>query len=324
MVHSYGSHRHEDLRRGVGVYREKDMKWEEILTVKNALYRVEAAESDGQLFGCAANPNRLTCHCRRFCHENFCKHVCACNHMSELAKPRGERNHLLNTARWVVPLDRHKSGEADSPKHKRGGGGGYAMKTNCYLKAGKPKLSSRKRKASPASGKRSANARRINGKLDGLEEVVGHGQRGSEAVHALTASEIEALREAAIAQHVAQEEADTAARKKAMEEATRKARENERDRKAKAAQERQAAKRAAKADSKARDERVRSRAVERQARNQQEELLRQGDLQQDRSNVTRARPPEEDHLGKESSNCSDGDGPCAYSSIRADVEVCCE
>ena len=304
MHQSYCSHRHEDLRRGSGVYLEKDMKWEDILAVKNALYRVEAAESDGQLFECAANPNKLTCHCRRFCHENFCKHVCACNHMSELEKPRGERNQLLNTARWVIPLDRHKSGEADSLEHKRGGGGGYAMKTNCYLKAGKPKPSSRKRKASPAAGRRSANARRFNGKHDGLEEEVGHGQGGGVAVHALTASEIQALREEAIARHVAQEEADTAARKKALEDATRKARDIEREHKAKAAQECQAAKRAAKMDRKARDERVRNRSVERQERNEQEELLRQGDLQQDRSNVTRARPLAEDHLGAESSNCS--------------------
>ena len=217
------------------------MSWDNVLKAKNAMYRVEEAVCDGQLFDCQANPHKLTCHCRKFCHENFCKHVCACNHVKEMEKPREERNHLLNLNRWTAPLPRDKSREANALGQKRGGGGGYRMNTNCYVKGSKGK-----RRASPAPQRGGAKYRKQNARGDSLDETRRAGR--GDGPPALSAAEIQEIKEAAIAQHEAQEKADAKVRQKAAEEEAKRARAKERERKAEAVQKRKAAAQAAQKD----------------------------------------------------------------------------
>ena len=122
--------------------------WEESVAVKNSMYRVEAADDPTQVFMCSSNPNKLVCRvCKSFAHSNFCKHVAACNHLEEQAKPLGERNTLVDLHRLTQPLyDKSVTKKSRKEDRQRLAVAGRNVKANRYQRTstydGKRKRSS--------------------------------------------------------------------------------------------------------------------------------------------------------------------------------------
>ena len=90
--------------------------WEQVLAIKNSMYKVEHGTLD-LVLQCDANPYHLVCRvCKSFAHDGICKHVLAVTHLIEAKKPEGERDQRLNLKILTKPLV-----DDDGKKKKKNG-----------------------------------------------------------------------------------------------------------------------------------------------------------------------------------------------------------
>ena len=96
--------RYEELREGKLKVKKCRAGWEQVLAIKNSMYKVEHGTLD-LVLQCDANPYHLVCRvCKSFAHDGICKHVLAVTHLIEAKKPEGERDQRLNLKILTKPL----------------------------------------------------------------------------------------------------------------------------------------------------------------------------------------------------------------------------
>ena len=108
--------RYEELREGKLKVKKCRAGWEQVLAIKNSMYKVEHGTLD-LVLQCDANPYHLVCRvCKSFAHDGICKHVLAVTHLIEAKKPEGERDQRLNLKILTKPLV-----DDDGKKKKKNG-----------------------------------------------------------------------------------------------------------------------------------------------------------------------------------------------------------
>lgn len=104
-------HRYKKLCDG-DVKKDKALKsWDDMVTLKNSMHRVQPADALHCSVTCKANPHHLVCRgCKPFASLGYCKHVAAVTHIMEERKDPEERDTLLDLRARLAPLNRPKRG----------------------------------------------------------------------------------------------------------------------------------------------------------------------------------------------------------------------
>jgi len=119
--------RYEELREGKLKVKKGKAGWEQVLAIKNSMYKVEHGTPD-LVLQCDANPYHLVCRvCKSFAHDGICKHVLAVTHLIEAKKPEGERDQRLNLKILTKPLV-DDDGKKKKEKEKNTGQAGQFKK----------------------------------------------------------------------------------------------------------------------------------------------------------------------------------------------------
>ena len=89
--------RYEELREGKLKVKKGKAGWEQVLAIKNSMYKVEQVKPPELCLPCEANPYSLACRvCKMYAHDGICKHVLAVTHIKEEEKDEPDRDPKLD------------------------------------------------------------------------------------------------------------------------------------------------------------------------------------------------------------------------------------